>query len=160
MMSRNKKDKTLSNPRWRSCQRRAYMVCLAWAWAPTVCALSVWSVLISRTSCVRRVRACASHCCDKTYLMRSFLARFSRRIKTYHSCATKTTQHPLDCGLGSVGQRCTVEGARTGCAVLLFTQGKCPSHLRRACRLMKIFLTRKICRHLECVVGWWMAAGM
>ena len=51
---------------------------------------------------------------------------------------TKTTQHPVDRGLGGVGQRFSVEGAHTACALQLgpftvCTQGDCPSHLRRIC---------------------------
>ena len=91
------------------------MMCSARAWAPTICALYVRSVPISPASCVRRVCACAAHCCDKN-IFDAVLARFSRKSKNnnLYSLQQKTTQHPLDLGLGSVGQHLTVEGARTG----------------------------------------------
>ena len=109
------------------------MVCSARAWASTgVCALCLCGVGLShRHLGVRKVRALASHCCDKTYSMRSLLAspRNAKNIIHTSKCKTKTTQHPLDRGLGGVGQRFTVEGARTGCTLQLVLPRLYPGQL-------------------------------
>ena len=141
------------------------MVCSARAWAPTVCALSVWSSPISPASCVRRVRACAPHCCEKTYLMRSLLAspEKAKNIVYIVQTTTRTIQHPLIAGCVMEDSALLWRGsARVGRYSL--RPRLCPGQLPFSSTLsllidQDIFDEKKY-RHLECVVGRWMAAGM
>ena len=83
---------------WRSSLTAADMVCSRGAWASTVCAVFAWSVPISPVSCVRRVRACAPHCCDQKYFMSSLLASPDARQPLFFTAKTACSSTHLITG--------------------------------------------------------------